>query len=220
MFLFLSMDQRADISHYINTFFPQFEPSLKEKLLSSCTLKKFKEGEILMQPGQYFRSTMLIVEGRVKLYRQGDEGDEFFMYYIEPGGACALSMICAAKQETSEIMAKAVDDTVALLVPIALMDELMKDYKSWYYFVIETYRSRYEELLTVIDNIAFKSMDERLEFYLKNQHEKLKSRQLNITHQEIANDLNSSREVISRLLKKMEQRGDLILHRNYIEWLK
>jgi len=214
------MDQPSDISGYIHLLFARFEPSLKDKLLSMSTLKRFKAGEMLMQPGQYFRSTMLITEGRVKLYRQGDEGDEFFMYYLEPGSACALSMVCAAKQETSEIMAKAVEDTTAILVPIALMDQLMRDYKSWYYFVLETYRSRFEELLTVIDNIAFKSMDERLEFYLKNQYTKSKTRQLNITHQEIANDLNSSREVISRLLKKMEQKGDLLLHRNYIEWTR
>ncbi|HYK77570.1 MAG TPA: Crp/Fnr family transcriptional regulator [Daejeonella sp.] len=214
------MDNQPTISQYIHKLFPQFEPALKEKLIANCTLKSFQAGEILMQTGQFFRSTMLIVEGRVKLYRQGDEGEEFFLYYIQPGDACALSMICAAKQETSEITAKAIEDTVALLIPIPLMDELMRDYKTWYYFVIETYRSRYEELLQMIDHIAFKGMDERLEFYLKHQYEKLKTRQLNITHQEIANDLNSSREVISRLLKKMEQRGDLLLNRNYIEWIK
>ncbi|HEY0899096.1 MAG TPA: Crp/Fnr family transcriptional regulator [Sphingobacteriaceae bacterium] len=214
------MTDELTISDYINKYFPQFEPGLKEALQARCTLKRFAAGEIMMQTGQYFRSTMLIVEGRVKLYRQGEEGEEFFIYYIEPGSACALSMICSARQKASEISAKAIEDTVALMVPIQLMDELMKDYRSWYYFVIETYRNRYEELLTVIDNIAFKSMDERLEFYLKQQYEKLKSRQLNLTHQEIANDLNSSREVISRLLKKMEQRGDVELHRNYIEWLK
>jgi CRP/FNR family transcriptional regulator, anaerobic regulatory protein len=214
------MSHLDSIEQYINKEFPHFEGALKIKLRTNCSLKRFEAGNILMSPGQYFRSTMLIVEGRVKLYRQGEDGNEFFMYYIEPGGACALSMICAAKQETSEIMAKAVEDTVALLIPIELMDEMMKDYKTWYYFVIDTYRSRYEELLTMIDNIAFKGMDERLEFYLKQQYEKLKTRQLHITHQEIANDLNSSREVISRLLKKMEQRHDLILHRSYIEWLK
>lgn len=214
------MSDEKTISQYINQYFPQFEPTLKEKLMSNCSLRKFPAGEIMMSTGQYFRSTMLIVGGRVKLYRQGDEGNEFFMYYIEPGGACALSMICAARQEKSEIMAKAVDDTVGLLIPIQLMDEMMRDYKTWYYFVLETYRNRYEELLSLIDNIAFKGMDERLEFYLRNQHEKLKTRELNITHQEIANDLSSSREVISRLLKKMEQRGDLLLHRNYIEWIR
>lgn len=213
-------DDKEIIKVYINKLYSQFEPSLKEKLVANATIKTFKAGEIMMQTGQYFRFTMLIVEGRVKLYREGTEGNEFFMYYIEPGGACALSMICAAKQEASEIMAKSVDETVALLIPIGLMDELMRDYKTWYYFVIETYRNRYEELLTMIDNIAFKSMDERLEFYLKNQYEKLKTRQLNLTHQQVASDLSTSREVISRLLKKMEQRGDLILHRNAIEWLK
>lgn len=212
------MAEELTVSEYINEFFPQFEPSLKEKLAADCSIKKFSAGEIMMSPGQYFRSTMLIVEGRVKLYRQGEEGNEFFLYYIEPGGACALSMICAARQETSEVMAKAVDETVALLIPIHMMDELMKEYKTWYYFVLETYRKRYEELLMMVDNIAFKSMDERLEFYLKQQHEALKTRELNITHQEIANDLGTSREVISRLLKKMEQRGDLVLHRSYIEW--
>ena len=214
------MADELTVPQYINQFFPQFEPSLKEKLVANCSIKSFDVGEVLMSPGQYFRSTMLIVEGRVKLYRQGDEGNEFFLYYIEPGGACALSMICAARQEISEVMAKAVEKTVALLIPIQLMDELMKEHKTWYYFVLETYRNRYEELLTLVDNIAFKSMDQRLEFYLKQQHEKLHTRDLNITHQEIANDLSTSREVISRLLKKMEQRGDLLLHRNYIEWIR
>lgn len=212
------MDEKELKKQYIDRFFSQFEPVLREKLVANSSLKKFEAGEILMSPGQYFRSTMLIVEGRVKVYRQGEEGNEFFLYYIEPGGACALSMICAAKQETSAIMAKADEDIVAFLIPIHLMDELMKEYKSWYYFVLETYRNRYEELLTLVDNIAFKSMDERLEFYLKNQADKLNTRQLNITHQEIANDLSTSREVVSRLLKKMEQRGNLALHRNYIEW--
>jgi CRP/FNR family transcriptional regulator, anaerobic regulatory protein len=212
------MDDRKLKSNFINTLYPQFEPALREKLVDVSSIKSFKKGDVLMQMGQYFKYTMLIVEGRVKLYRQGADGNEFFMYYIEPGGACALSMICAAKQETSEIMAKAVEDTTALLIPIGLMDELMQHYKTWYYFVLDTYRNRYEELLTMIDNIAFKSMDERLEFYLIKQYEKLKTRHLPITHHEIANDLSSSREVISRLLKKMEQRGDVVLHRSYIEW--
>jgi CRP/FNR family transcriptional regulator len=142
------------------------------------------------------------------------------MYYLEPGNACALSIICATKQETSEVMAKAIEDTSALMIPTALMDEMVSRFRTWYYFVLETYRSRYEELLVVIDHIAFKGMDERLFYYLQNQYEKLNNRELKITHQAIAADLNSSREVISRLLKKMEQRGDIILHRNSIEWRK
>jgi CRP/FNR family transcriptional regulator len=208
------------VEQYVNELFPQFEPALKQKLSEIASIKAFSAGEMMMETGQYFRSTMLIVEGKVKLYRQSEDGGEFFMYYLEAGNACALSLICATKQETSQVKAKSVDDTIALTIPIGLMDELMRDYKTWYYFVLETYRTRFEELLFVIDSITFKALDERLVFYLKNQYHKLKTRQLNITHQEIAGDLNSSREVISRLLKKMEQKGDVNLNRNYIEWLK
>lgn len=194
-----------------------FESELVEKLAKLGTLKTFKEGEEMMRTGQYFRSTLLIVDGLVKLYREGDEGGEFFVYYIEPGNACALSMVCASQQRTSEVMARAMADSKAILVPIDEMDQLMLEHRSWYYFVLETYRNRFEELLTVIDAIAFKAMDERLEFYLIKQSRTLESTVIHTTHQEIANDLNTSREVISRLLKKMEQKGMISLQRNQID---
>lgn len=208
------------IRQYLHASFPQFESRLIETLSENATLKEFNEGDLLMNTGQYMRFTMLVVDGLVKLYREGDDGSEFFMYYIHPGGACALSMICSTKQQTSEIKASAVDKTTVLAVPTTLMDELMRTYKTWYYFVLETYRSRFEELLVVIDHISFKAMDERLEFYLEKQHHDLKTRILMLTHSQIANDLNSSREVISRLLKKMEQQKKVILHRSYIEYLR
>ena len=208
------------IKEYLKHYFKNFESALVEKIEQNASIKEFEPGEMLMTTGQYFRSTMLVIEGRIKLYREGPEGGEFFMYYLEPGNACALSMICAAKKEASEIMAKAVEKTKVITLPIELMDDLMRNYKTWYYFVLETYRSRYEELLVVIDHIAFKGMDERLDFYLRNQVMKLQTKELKITHSEIASDLSSSREVVSRLLKKMEQKGDLVLHRNYIEWLR
>ncbi|MGA9650306.1 Crp/Fnr family transcriptional regulator [Pedobacter sp.] len=207
------------IAEYINRLFPQFEPALKTMLTENATLRDFQEGDMLMQTGQNMRSTALIVEGMVKLYREGENGQEFFMYYLQPGNACALSMICATKQETSQVMAKAIEQTKVLMIPIALMDTLIRDYRTWYYFVMETYRMRFEELLFVIDNIAFKAMDERLAFYLKKQAGDLNTKELHLTHSEIASDLNTSREVISRLLKKMEQAGEIKMYRNYIEYL-
>lgn len=207
------------ISHQIQLTFPQFEPALKEKLAEICTYREFKAGESMMQTGQYVKSTMLILEGRVKLYRQGEDGGEFFMYYLQPGNACALSIICATRQKKSEVMAKAVENTKVLLVPIDQLDELMHSYKSWYHFVLETYRNRFEEVLEVVDQVIFKGLDERLYFYLNNQCEKLGSPDLKLTHQEIASDLGSSREVISRLLKKMEQKGFVHLHRNSLTWV-
>ena len=197
--------------------FPSFEKKLTEDISRHAETKHFLAGEQLMRTGQYFRSTMLIIDGLVKVYREDEEGNEFFMYYLGPGQACALSMVCATKQETSQIMAKAVRDTEVLTIPLQYMDEWMTQYKSWYHFVLETYRSRFEELLVTIDHIAFRGMDERLEFYLKKHRDTLQSNNIEISHQVIADELNSSREVISRLLKKMEQMGKVKLHRNVIE---
>ncbi|PSL28295.1 Crp/Fnr family transcriptional regulator [Chitinophaga ginsengisoli] len=210
------METRA----YLDKYFPHFEEGLKEQIAANSVIKSIAAGDSLIQTGQYFRSTMLVVEGRLKLYREGEEGHEFFMYYLLPGDACALSMVCATRpHQTSEIMAKAIEDSIAIMVPLEMMENLMQEFKSWYSFVVETYRSRFEELLNIVDQVMFKGMDERLVVYLANQQKTLKTSKLFITHQEIATDLNSSREVISRLLKKMEQQNKLQLHRNYIEML-
>jgi len=197
--------------------FPMFEKDLATYLSSIGEIRVFNEGEMLMKTGQFFKSVVLIIRGHVKLYREGEEGNEFFMYYLDPGDACALSMICATRNQASSIMAVADEETEVILIPIQFMDKLMRDFRSWYYFVLETYRNRFEELLSVIDNVAFKNMDERLVWYLKRQAEKY-GNSMNIKHQQIANDLNTSREVVSRLLKKMEKEGMLTLNRNLIDW--
>ena len=197
--------------------FPQFEPELIEILDKNAIERSFHAGEEIVRTGQYIKSTVLVLSGRIKIYRQNDEGSEFLIYYLGPGEACAVSLICALQSQTSEITAKAVEDTDVLMLPVQLMDELMIKFKSWSHFVIQTYRNRLNEMLTVIDNIAFKNMDERLEFYLKRSKTDSGKLILNLTHQQIADDLNSSREVISRLLKKMEQLGKIKLNRNSIE---
>jgi CRP/FNR family transcriptional regulator len=197
--------------------FPQFEDGLIDIMAKEAVEKTFKAGDIIMRTGQYIKSTVLVLNGRIKIYRENEEGGEFLMYYIGPGQACAVSMICALQSQTSEIMAKAEEDTDVLMIPVQMMDELMGKYKSWYQFVIQTYRSRFDELLIVIDNIAFRNMDERLEFYLKRHADETGKTTIELSHQQIADDLATSREVISRLLKKMEQRKLLQLHRNMIE---
>jgi len=199
--------------------FPQFEPELIEILDTNAIERSFHAGEEIVRTGQYIKSTVLVLSGRIKIYRQNDEGSEFLIYYLGPGEACAVSLICALQSQTSEITAKAVEDTEVLMLPVQLMDELMIKFKSWSHFVIQTYRNRFDEMLTVIDNIAFKNMDERLEFYLKRSKSVSGNPVLNLTHQEIADDLNSSREVISRLLKKLEQLGKIKLNRNAIEMI-
>ena len=204
----------------VKSLFPNFSKELIDAVETNATYQTIKSGEVIMRTGQYFKNTVLVLSGQIKIYREDDDGGEFLMYYLQPGQACALSMICATKNEKSQIMAKVIEDAELMLIPLPLMDKWMMQHRTWYEFVIETYRSRFEEVLEVIDNIAFRAMDERLELYLKRHQEACGCNEIKLSHQEIASELNTSREVISRLLKKMEQRGLLKLHRNQIEVLK
>ncbi|MEY3860840.1 MAG: hypothetical protein RL747_280 [Bacteroidota bacterium] len=209
----------AEVSNIerIREVFAHFEPNLIESLIDHSMVKTYGANEAIIRTGQFMPSTVLVLEGRVKVYRESDDGSEFFLYYLTPGQACAVSMSCAARMESSQITAIATESTKLIMFPVQTMNEWMKEYRSWYEFVISTYRNRFEEVLTVLDHVAFRGMDERLEFYLKNQWKTCGCSDIPINHQTIAQDLNSSREVISRLLKKMEQRNMLVLHRNHIE---
>jgi CRP/FNR family transcriptional regulator, anaerobic regulatory protein len=201
----------------LHELFPLFQPALMQELHDKGDIKKFNEDDIIMRTGQNIRFTMLVLNGLIKVYREDDEGNEYFMYYLHPGEACAVSMICATKQETSQVMAKAVADTEVITIPLHYMDEWMTKYKTWYYYVLETYRKRFEELLFTIDHIAFRNMDERLIFYLRKHQKSLQSNIIPVSFTEIAQELNSSREVISRLMKKLSDKGLVKLHRSFIE---
>ncbi len=207
------------IKKLLDTKYPQLELPLREKIASISSIKSFKANDELLRSGQYLKSILLLTNGVVKLSTEGDEGEEFFMYYIEPGEACALSFICATRDKKSDISGVAMEDTEAILIPIEYMDELMTQYKTWYYFVLDSYRTRFRELLDVIQSVAFQSMDERLEYYLMKQKVSLGSNIIPFTHEQIAKDLNSSRVVISRLLKQMENKSLLKLSRSGIELL-
>lgn len=198
----------------LHKIFPSFENKFIETLEEKAELRTFEPGEVLMKTGQYFKSILLVVEGLIKVYREDEEGHEYFMYYLQPGQACALSMISAGKQEKSEVMGKVVSPTTVIAVPLQYMDSWMHDFKSWYQFVIETYRRRFEELLVTLDHTAFRSMDEKLLFYLKREQEISKSNILTINNTVVAQELSSSREVISRLMKKLAERGMINLLKN------
>jgi CRP/FNR family transcriptional regulator, anaerobic regulatory protein len=210
------------MQHSIKTYrhlFPNMEEALLSELDAKGQIRSFPRGSVLLQAGQPVRSTMLVLEGLVKLFREDDEGNEFFIYYLYPGEGCAISMVCDRTFRSSTVTAKVSTDALLLVVPIDETEQWMRQYRTWYHFVVNTYRDRYEELLQTIDHIAFRNMDERLEFYLRRHRDALKTNILHLNNTEIAIELNSSREVISRLMKKLSDQGKIRLLKHGVEIL-
>jgi CRP/FNR family transcriptional regulator len=203
----------------ISALFPTLEKELVEEMSSVGSIKSYADGEEILRSGQNIRAAILVLEGLVKVYREDENGAEFFMYYLDPGKACAITLVCALGKETSGLMAKAVLQSVVLSIPLDHIDRWMGKYKSWAQFAVSNYRERFEELLQTIDHIAFRNMDERLLFYLKRYQQKHQTNTISLTFTEIAGDLNSSREVISRLMKKLSEKGVIRLGRSEVEIL-
>lgn len=203
----------------LHNLFPSFEANLLKEIEQEAEIIQYEKGEELMRSGQNIKFTILIKKGLVKIFREDEEGNEIFMYYLEPGQACALSIMCAIQNRTSEIKAIAEKNTEVLAIPVLFVEQWMKEYRSWYQFIISTYRARFEDLLNTIDAIAFKNMDERIILYLKKQSGISGKKIISITHAQIASELSTSREVVSRLLKKLEEKGLIKLNRQHIEIL-
>jgi CRP/FNR family transcriptional regulator, anaerobic regulatory protein len=199
--------------------FPTLEKDLLSEIAKYADVKTIHEGDTIMRTGQNIRSAILVAEGLVKIFREDENGDEYFMYYLDEGKACAISLVCALGMGTSGVMAKAVTDATLLAVPAQYVDEWMGKYKSWAQFAVSSYRERFEELMQVIDHIAFRNMDERLVFYLKRYQEKFNSNTISTSFTEMAQELNSSREVISRLMKKLSEKGAVELMGSHVKIL-
>lgn len=197
----------------------QFEPALIEEINQVATFMEVPEGQDLMKPGQYIKSMPLLLSGSIKIMRPDDDGEELLLYHLEKGDTCAMTMTCCMGNTKSEIHAVSETDVKLLMVPVGFMEEWSRKYKTWRNFVFASYHARMMEMLESIDNIAFNNMDERLENYLQDKIEILNSKHIYTTHQEIANDLHTSRVVVSRLLKKMENDHKIKMHRSFIEVL-
>ena len=161
----------------------------------------------------------LLISGVVKVLREDSDGDELLLYYLEQGDTCSMTLSCCMGQKRSEIRAVAETDARLIMIPIRKMEEWTAKYRSWRNFVFDSYNNRLNEMLQTIDTIAFMNMDERLVNYLREKARVNQDSIIRNTHQEIAYDLHSSRVVISRLLKKLEQMGKIEIHRNYLRIL-
>ena len=193
-----------------------FEDALLNEINQVGTYKDVSEGFKMMEIGDYVRSMPLLISGAIKILREDNDGDELLLYFLEKGDTCAMTLTCCIGQTKSEIRAIAETDATLIMIPIQKMEEWAGKYKSWRKFVFESYHNRLNEMFSIIDSIAFLKMDERLLKYLKEKSRISRNLTIHNTHQEIAYELHTSRVVISRLLKKLENLGKIKLHRNHI----
>lgn len=196
-----------------------FEAALVEEIASVAKLMEFKEGEVLIDIGQYIKTMPLLINGAIKIMREDFDKGELLLYFIEKGDTCAMTLACCMGDTRSEIKAVAETDGLVAMIPVNCMESWMGKYQTWRSFVFMSYNNRFNEMLAAIDNIAFMKMDQRLYRYLLETAKINASQTINKTHQEIAYELNSSRVVISRLLKALENEGKIKLNRNNIELL-
>jgi len=194
-----------------------FEDALINEIVQVGTFKEVPAGFKMMEIGSYVKAIPLLVSGVIKILREDTNGDELLLYYLEKGDTCSMTMTCCMGQTKSEIRAVVETDAKLIMIPVQKMEQWTANFTSWRNFVFESYHNRLNEMLHTIDSIAFDNMDQRLLNYLKEKARITQSKIIENTHQEIAYDLNSSRVVTSRLLKKLENIGKIKLHRNYIQ---
>ncbi|RUA27370.1 MAG: Crp/Fnr family transcriptional regulator [Bacteroidetes bacterium] len=196
-----------------------FEAELKEEILKSGRLKKAKAGQTVITPDDEAQEMPLVMSGLLRVMRNDDNGNEVFLYYLEGGETCAMSITCCLEGKRSSFHVVAEEDSELWMMPVSNLDNWITKYPSFRRFVFNSYQTRFDELLHTIDSMVFMKLDERLYNYLLDKKIASGSFEIKKTHQQIANELNTSRVVISRLLKKLEKEEKIEQRRNYIEIL-
>ncbi len=190
------------------------EPELIVEMGEVGRIRETTTDEIIMHVGDELKMIPIVLSGSIKVSRENDEGNELLLYYIEGGDTCAMTLQCCVHKIDSHIKATSMEPSLLMMFPVAKMEEWMDKYKSWREYILQNYHTRLTELMETIDAMAFMRLDERLLKYLTDQAKLLGTVELNHTHQQIADDLHSSRVVISRLLKQLEIKGIIEIHRN------
>lgn len=203
-----------------NYFSFVFEKELLDEIEEVGTYKKLRKNELLVDLGDRMKGVPLLLEGAIKIVREDKKGEEILLYFLERGDTCASSFASAISHGKCGIRAIAEKESEIIFLPTDKLDEWLIKYKTWRNFVIDSYNIRLNEMMETIDTLAFMRMDERLFKYLTDKAQIMRETSLNTTHQEIAYDLHTSRVVISRLLKQLENEGKIKLHRNRIKILE
>ncbi len=196
-----------------------FEPALLKEMQQFGVIQNFNEGDLIMDYGKYIRMMPVILKGTIKVYRLDDEGNEILLYYLSSNESCSMAYSCCIEAKKSEVKAIAEEDVELIAIPHIKLDEWLCKYTSWKNYIMRSFNDRFIELLKSIESIAFHKLDERLVEYLKEKQRLSGSSVIKASHNLIADELATSRVVISRLLKQLENSKKIILYRNEIKLL-
>lgn len=210
----------TQIQTRLKTLFDSFESDFQDECLASGLVKAFREETQILSPGQKVDWIPMVLQGSIRVLRDDPSGKEILLYYIQPGESCVMSILAMNRQQESQVRAIATSETQLLLLPVEAFKRWAKDYHSWNEFVLELYTTRFEELIQVVNELAFSRVDQRLAEFLQKRVQIEQSQTILATHQQIADELGTAREVVSRLLKAMEQSGRVKLGRGKIIWLE
>jgi CRP/FNR family transcriptional regulator len=194
-----------------------FEPALIREIEAFGQSQRFDEGDIIMDYGKYVRMMPIVVSGTLKVYRHDDQGKEILLYYLSSSESCSMAYNCCMEAKKSEVKAVAEDQLELIAIPHEKLDEWLCKYPSWKNYIMRSFNERFIELLKSIESIAFHKLDERLVAYLKEKKRLSGSNVVKVSHYAIADELATSRVVISRLLKQLENEGKILLYRNEIK---
>ncbi len=200
----------------LEQWIPELSETFKQELLQKGYLKHLKEGDVLWQEQSSIRFIPFVLKGALKVIRQDEDGRELLLYYIVPGQSCIMAIYSALHPSPSKVKAVAEEDSELLSLPVNESSDWIRRYPEWTHFIIRLYQQRFEDLIQVLDSVAFASLEERVYDALVKKSELFKQQTVTVTHQQIAQETGSSREVISRTLKQLELKGKLIMGRNKI----
>lgn len=195
------------------------EPKLLQEIQQFGIWQQYAEGDLIMDYGKYIRMMPIILKGTVKVYRLDDSGNEILLYYLSSSESCSMAYSCCVEAKKSEVKAVAEDEVELVAIPHVKLDEWLCTYPSWKNYIMRSFNERFIELLKSIESIAFHKLDERLIAYLKEKSRLTGSTVIKASHYLIADELATSRVVISRLLKQLENNKKIILYRNEIKLL-
>ena len=206
------------VEEIVKKNFPFFESGLRSAISEAGSFKEFEANQELIREDQYIKTFPIVLTGMIKVCRTDDAGNELLLYYLRPGEVCTVSLICCMDRTRSRVKAVAEEETTAIVVPVELLDNWISTYQTWKEYVMRSMQMRFDELLNALDSIAFLKMDERLEKFFTDRFSSTGATIFEGSHQDVALAMNSSREVISRLLKQMEKKGLIKLSRGRIDY--